>query len=332
MEYLREKVSGNKRRFVEGEYNLDLSYITPKVIAMAFPGEGIRKLYRNSIDSVKNFLTERHGTKSLVINISGEKYSYDVFDNNVLEYDWIDHQAPKICTLFKICEKMYEFCSKDNDNVVAVNCRAGKGRTGTVICCFLLFCGLFQDPKDALDYYSIKRFKSGEGVTQPSQKRYVYFFYELLNKIIYYPLKVTLTGIYLFKIPKLEEKDFIKLFFNLNLENSDKVTFTSKLSNSDQRKIYADKNNYVKISENDFNYTLTGDFTISIFENLSMSDKLLGRISYNTAFMKPEGGYLNFKLEQIDPDNLIKKKNYDKAFTISVRKFINIKILFIYFY
>lgn len=49
---IRKAVSKNKRRFENEKYNLDLTYITPKLIAMSFPGSGMKKLYRNSIDTV----------------------------------------------------------------------------------------------------------------------------------------------------------------------------------------------------------------------------------------------------------------------------------------
>ena len=60
MNYFREKVSGNKKRYVDKEFDLDLSYITPRLIAMAIPGEGMKKLYRNNINDVKSFLEKKH--------------------------------------------------------------------------------------------------------------------------------------------------------------------------------------------------------------------------------------------------------------------------------
>ena len=43
-------------------------------------------------------------------------------------------------------------------NVIVVHCLAGKGRTGTVICCYLMYCGRIKTPEDALQYYSQRRF------------------------------------------------------------------------------------------------------------------------------------------------------------------------------
>jgi phosphatidylinositol-3,4,5-trisphosphate 3-phosphatase/dual-specificity protein phosphatase PTEN len=54
MNYIRTLVSGKKKRFVDRKFNLDLSYITPRIIAMAYPGSGIETVYRNDIDSVHN--------------------------------------------------------------------------------------------------------------------------------------------------------------------------------------------------------------------------------------------------------------------------------------
>ena len=79
MNYVRTLVSGKKLRFQDRKYNLDLSYITPRLIAMAFPGSGLEKIIRNSIDEVSLFLNERHGSNYLVINLSGKKYDKEKF-------------------------------------------------------------------------------------------------------------------------------------------------------------------------------------------------------------------------------------------------------------
>ena len=41
MDFLREIVSGPKHRFKENGYNLDLTYVTDRIIAMAFPASGL---------------------------------------------------------------------------------------------------------------------------------------------------------------------------------------------------------------------------------------------------------------------------------------------------
>jgi hypothetical protein len=52
---LRTAVSLNKRRFVENGFDLDLTYITDRVIAMSAPAIGGHSAYRNSMQTVQCF-------------------------------------------------------------------------------------------------------------------------------------------------------------------------------------------------------------------------------------------------------------------------------------
>ena len=57
---IRGVVSKKKNRFVEDGFNLDLTYITPRIIAMGFPSVGQEALYRNPLDMVQKFFNSRH--------------------------------------------------------------------------------------------------------------------------------------------------------------------------------------------------------------------------------------------------------------------------------
>lgn len=66
--------------------------------------------------------------------------------------------------------------------VIIGNCVGGKGRTGTVIACYLLYCGLFDSPEQALTYFAERRSRISKGVIQPSQLRYVAYFAKILQE------------------------------------------------------------------------------------------------------------------------------------------------------
>jgi hypothetical protein len=96
MDYIRRKVSGNRRRYTENGYSLDLTYITSRVMAMSYPSSGIEGKYRNPIETVSQYLNEKHGSKYWIINTS-ERATYDkekYFNNQCSEYHWPDHHGP----------------------------------------------------------------------------------------------------------------------------------------------------------------------------------------------------------------------------------------------
>ena len=47
-------MSGKRNRYQDDQYNLDITYITQRVLAMSFPAQGFESLYRNNIDNVGN--------------------------------------------------------------------------------------------------------------------------------------------------------------------------------------------------------------------------------------------------------------------------------------
>jgi len=54
---IRKLVSGNRRRFIDEDYSLDLTYIVPnRLIAMSYPSSGFESLYRNKIDDVSSLV------------------------------------------------------------------------------------------------------------------------------------------------------------------------------------------------------------------------------------------------------------------------------------
>ncbi|XP_054788660.1 phosphatidylinositol 3,4,5-trisphosphate 3-phosphatase and protein-tyrosine-phosphatase PTEN1 isoform X3 [Prosopis cineraria] len=119
--YIRNLVSKKRRRMLIAGYDLDMSYITDRLLAMSFPAERMRAMYRNPLWQVKSVLDMRH------------------------------HEHYK----------------------------AGKGRTGLMVSSYLVYSGMLTD--EALQLYADRRTTNNEGVSIPSQRRYVGYWESMLS-------------------------------------------------------------------------------------------------------------------------------------------------------
>ena len=154
--YLKSLVSKAKSRFVYDGFDLDLTYITPRIIAMGFPSTAIEGLYRNNMEDVKRFFTTRHKNCYKVYNLCGERtYPKDTFYKQSY-YPFPDHEAPPLNLLLPFCQDAKAFLEENEKNIVAVHCKAGKGRTGTFICCLMIYLSIFKTADEALAYYGYK--------------------------------------------------------------------------------------------------------------------------------------------------------------------------------
>ncbi|KZO98465.1 hypothetical protein CALVIDRAFT_511880, partial [Calocera viscosa TUFC12733] len=141
--FARKIVSGGKARFKDKELNvdLDLVYLTDRIIIMGYPASGVAALYRNSRHDARRFIEHRHADKYWVFNfcpLTENTYDPSFFRGHVSRYPFPDHHAPPLALLALAVREMHAWLSADPERVIVVHCKAGKGRSGTLACAYLL--------------------------------------------------------------------------------------------------------------------------------------------------------------------------------------------------
>lgn len=181
----RQLMSKQKRRHVDEQYgfDLDLTYISGNIIAMGWPSSDLLEGgIRNQMPEVKRYMQIHHPGHHRVYNLCSErKYPDGSFEDECQLYRFPDHNPCRMEDLIKLCEDIQIYLDRAWNNVAALHCKAGKGRTGMVICCYLLHSRKARTAEAALTTFGKKRTYNGKGVTIPSQIRYIYN-YEVARK------------------------------------------------------------------------------------------------------------------------------------------------------
>jgi phosphatidylinositol-3,4,5-trisphosphate 3-phosphatase/dual-specificity protein phosphatase PTEN len=124
---LRALVSRKKVRFQEQGFDLDLTYITPRIIAMAAPSEGVESVLRNPFADVERFFTSRHAGVAKVYDLRGENgaaYAPSRFCGRTASYRFFDHNPAPLALLAAAIDDMATWLAADPAHVVAVHCKA----------------------------------------------------------------------------------------------------------------------------------------------------------------------------------------------------------------
>ncbi|KAL1660126.1 hypothetical protein GGF50DRAFT_63836 [Schizophyllum commune] len=142
-DYVRRLVSGNKARFKDKKLDveLDLVYLTDQVIIMGYPASGVEGWYRNPREDVKKFLEHRHGKNYWIFNfcpLRENSYDASYFDNRVSRFPFPDHHAPPLAILPLVAREIRAWLDGSKERVAVLHCKAGKGRSGTMACAYLL--------------------------------------------------------------------------------------------------------------------------------------------------------------------------------------------------
>ncbi|KAL7832633.1 hypothetical protein SRHO_G00296510 [Serrasalmus rhombeus] len=171
------KVMHQVATYTKGE--LDIAYITSRIIVMSYPAEAVELGYRNHVEDIRSFLDSRHADHYTVFNLSQRNYRGAKFSNRVSECNWPSKQAPSLHNLFAVCKNMHNWLKQNPKNVCVITCSDGRGPSGVLVCAMFCFCHLFANPVPAMQLLSAKRPGSG---LWPSHRRYVGYVCSMVSE------------------------------------------------------------------------------------------------------------------------------------------------------
>jgi phosphatidylinositol-3,4,5-trisphosphate 3-phosphatase/dual-specificity protein phosphatase PTEN len=153
---------------------------------MGFPGEGVKAFYRNSFRDVIKYFGKYHQGKVKIYNLCDDDYidtnkiqipviqhfitKYKLNVNNVpcSFFPMTDHNPAPLKMIFYFCLDALVFMSHDPANVIAVHCKAGKGRTGLALACYMIFMEGCDDAGAAVNLFNTRRTVDMKGLKIPS--------------------------------------------------------------------------------------------------------------------------------------------------------------------
>ena len=149
------------------------------VIATSGPSSSYpQRVYRNPTDALVQFLDLKYGTNWAIWQFRAEGTGYpdeDVY-GRIHHLPWPDHHPPPFALIPPIVASMRNWLhgGKKGSRVVVVHCKAGKGRSGTVACSYLVSEREWK-AEDAMRRFTERRMRVGfgPGVSVQSQIRWI---------------------------------------------------------------------------------------------------------------------------------------------------------------
>ncbi|XP_069020064.1 tensin-1 isoform X5 [Embiotoca jacksoni] len=203
---------------MEESYEVDLVYITERIISVSFPAAAEERSYTTHLKEVATMLRSKHGEHYLMLNLSEWQNDLTKLNHKVLEFGWPDHHAPALDKICSMCKAIDTWLNGDPRNVVVLHNKGNRGRTGVVVAAYMHYSNISASADQALDRFAMRRFYEDKAlpVGQPSQKRYVRYFNGLLSghiKINNKPL--FLHHVIMHGIPNFESKGGCRPFLKI---------------------------------------------------------------------------------------------------------------------
>ncbi|XP_051642877.1 tensin-1 isoform X10 [Manacus candei] len=203
---------------MESSCELDLVYITERIIAVSYPSVAEEQSYCSNLREVAHMLKSKHGNNYVLFNLSERRRDVNKLHPKVLDFGWPDMHTPALEKICSICKAMDTWLNAAAHNVVVLHNKGNRGRLGVVVAAYMHYSNISASADQALDRFAMKRFYEDKVVPvgQPSQKRYIHYFSGLLSGSIKMNNKpLFLHHVIMHGIPNFESKGGCRPFLKI---------------------------------------------------------------------------------------------------------------------
>nr|XP_009688002.1 PREDICTED: tensin-1 [Struthio camelus australis] len=203
---------------MESSCELDLVYITERIIAVSYPSTAEEHNFRSNLREVAHMLRSKHGDSYVLFNLSERRHDINKLHPKVLDFGWPDLHTPALEKICSICKAMDTWLNAAAHNVVVLHNKGNRGRLGVVVAAYMHYSNISASADQALDRFAMKRFYEDKVVPvgQPSQKRYIHYFSGLLSGTIKMNNKpLFLHHVIMHGIPNFESKGGCRPFLKI---------------------------------------------------------------------------------------------------------------------
>uniref|UniRef100_A0A7N4V0G6 Tensin 2 n=1 Tax=Sarcophilus harrisii TaxID=9305 RepID=A0A7N4V0G6_SARHA len=160
---------------MERRWDLDLTYVTERILAAAFPGRFDEQRHRSHLRELAHVLQSKHRDNYLVRDTA--------VPGRVQDFGWPDLHAPPLDKLCSICKAMENWLSSSPQHVVVLYCKGNKAKLGVIVAAYMHYSKISASEDQALATLTMRKFCEDKVASefQPSQRRYISYFSGLLS-------------------------------------------------------------------------------------------------------------------------------------------------------
>uniref|UniRef100_A0A914C5M0 Tensin n=2 Tax=Acrobeloides nanus TaxID=290746 RepID=A0A914C5M0_9BILA len=297
------KLKGIQKSDMSGDRGVDYTQISSRIIALTFPTTGSDSAYRSSVKEISETLKKGFGDKYKIFNVSQKRS--DLGRSNVgavVELGWPDQLAPPLDKLCSICKQIETWLNANSENLAVIHCKGWRSRAAIVIASYMHYINICASEETVADRFSMQMFSEKYlGIDgQPSHKRYVKYFANLLSgitKVNTTPIFLTQTTLY-----RMNSKSVVLKIY----ERMKPVYSTGQITLKEVSRVDLENGGL----------SLRGDVLVKCFEKSSSQDRiLLFQCQFNTCALNldPTSPILRFFKDELD---LISQDKFDSQASI----------------